>query len=235
MLWFILSCILGVSTEEGQMTISLEHTKAIHSVNNNNALKSSVKLSAFTESGYEIAHGSGNYFKIGGLRFILTAAHNIVAGTSLEIKDGHRYIKTEPIAIDSLRDIAIIIPVQELRNATAVEYRTNTDSDTIGKAVVYAGYPADLGKSAFVGTVANDQMYTMIIQSFALPGSSGSVVFDNKGRALAIISALKLGMYEFNPFPQMHATLVYCQKLRDYNRHTVKELIVRWIESRSAR
>ena len=233
MLWFLLSCILGVSTEEEQTTISLEHTKAVHYVNTNNALKSAVRLVAYNQAGEEIAHGSGNYFKIGGDHFIVTVAHNIVPGTLLEVEDGYRSLKLSPVIVDVTRDIAILIPEEKLKVAKPVDYRVDIGKDTIGDTVVYAGYPADIGKSTFTGTIANDQRYMMVIQSFALPGSSGSVVFNIKGRPVGVVNALRLGIYEFSPFPQMHATLVYCQKLRDYDRYTVRGFIERWKKSRS--
>ena len=233
MLWLLLSCILGVSTEGEQTTISLEHTKAIHYVNTNNALKSAVRLAAYDKYGKEVAHGSGNYFKIGGDHFIVTVAHNIVSGTSLEVQDGYRSYKLYPVVVDVNRDIAILIPEAKLKEAKAVDYRVEFSNDMTGETVVYTGYPADIGKSTFTGTIANDQRYMMIIQSFALPGSSGSVVFNQKGRPVGIINALRLGMYDFNPFPQMHATLVYCTKLRDYDRYAVRELINLWKKSRS--
>ena len=233
MLWFLLACVLGVSTEEEQTTISLEHTKAVHYVNTNNALKSAVRLAAYDESGNEIAHGSGNYFKIGGDYFIVTVAHNIAPGASLEAEDGYRSLKLYPVVVDLTRDIAILIPEEKLRMAKAVDYRVDLEEDMTGDTIVYAGYPADLGKSTFTGTIANDQRYIMMIQSFALPGSSGSVVFNTKGRPIGVVNALRLGMYDFSPFPQMHPTLVYCQKLRDYDRYTVRGFIERWKRSRS--
>jgi len=233
MLWFLLACVLGVSTEEEQTTISLEHTKAVHYVNTNNALKSSVKLIAYDDLGKEIAHGSGNYFKIGGDYFIITAAHNMAPGTLLEAEDGYRSLKLHPIIVDVTRDIAILVPEEKLRMVKAVDYRLGLEEDMTGNTIVYAGYPADLGKSTFTGTIANDQRYMMVIQSFALPGSSGSVVFNTKGRPIGVIHALRLGFYEFNPYPQMHSTLVYCQKLRDYDRYAVRGFIERWKRSRS--
>lgn len=233
MLWFLLACVLGVSTEEEQTTISLEHTKAVHYVNTNNALKSSVRLAAYNENGEEIAHGSGNYFKIGGDRFIVTVAHNIAPGASLEVEDGYRSLKLYPVVVDIERDIAILIPEEKLKVAKAVDYRLGLEEDMVGDTIVYAGYPADLGKSTFTGTIANERRYIMMIQSFALPGSSGSVVFNTKGRPIGVVNALRLGMYEFSPFPQMHPTLVYCQKLRDYDRYTVRGFIERWKRSRS--
>ena len=234
MLWFLLACVIGVTSENDRTTISFDQTRPAHHIDTSDALKSSVRLSAYTEDDMEVAHGSGNYFKIGGHRFIITAAHNIVKGTTLEVVDGHRSYKTYPVLIDTERDIAILVPEIKLRHAKAVEYRTNSKELDLGQVVTYAGYPADLGKSTFTGNVANDQRYTMMMQSFALPGSSGSVVFDNKGRAVGIISAIRLGMHELSPFPQMHPTLVYCQKLRDYDRYTVREFILRWKKSRLA-
>ena len=233
MLWFILSCVVGVTSGEDLTTISFEQTKAAHYVDSNNALKSSVRLAAYNEEGKEVGHGSGNYFKIGGHKFIITAAHNILKDTVLEVADGYRSYKTFPVLIDFHRDIAIIVPEVDLKKSRAIEYKTNSDEIDLGQTVTYTGYPADLGKSLFTGTIANDQRYTMMMQSFALPGSSGSVVFDTKGRAMAVISALRLGVYDFSPFPQMHPTLVYCQKLRDYDRFSIRGIIERWKKSRS--
>ena len=233
MLLFLLSCVLGVTTEGEHTTISLEHTKAVHYVNTNNALKSSVKLVSYNRDDKEVSHGSGNYFKIGGHRFILTVAHNVIEGKTLEAQEGYRAIKTQVVLVDKVRDIAIVVPEEELKVAKAVDYRVDLDEDMTGDTIVYAGYPADMSKSTFTGTIANDKRHMMIIQSFALPGSSGSVVFDIKGRPIGGGNALRLGMYEFSPFPQMHPTLVYCSKLRDYDRYTVKGFLERWKKSRS--
>ena len=233
MLWFILSCVVGVTSGEDQTTISFEQTKAAHYVDSSSALKSSVRLAAYNEKGEEVGHGSGNYFKIGGHKFIVTAAHNIIKDTVLEVADGYRSYRTFPVIVDFHRDIAILIVEVDLKTSKAVEYRTNSKDLDLGQTVTYTGYPADLGKSLFTGTVSNDQRYTMMMQSFALPGSSGSVVFDTKGRAVAVISALRLGVYEFSPFPQMHPTLVYCQKLRDYDRFSIRGIIERWKKSQS--
>jgi len=67
-----------------------------------------------------------------------------------------------------------------------------------------------------------------MMQSFALPGASGSVVFDNKGMAVGVLSAIKVGMHNLSPFPQLHESLVYVNRLTDYDRYKLEELIVQW-------
>ena len=67
-----------------------------------------------------------------------------------------------------------------------------------------------------------------MMQSFALPGSSGSIVFDNKGKAVGVLSALKMGMYGYSPYPQIHPTLVYVARLDKYDRNIIKGILVKW-------
>jgi len=67
-----------------------------------------------------------------------------------------------------------------------------------------------------------------MMQSFALPGASGSVVFDNKGMAVGVLSAIKVGTHNLSPFPQLHESLVYVNRLTDYDRYKLEGLIVQW-------
>ena len=67
----------------------------------------------------------------------------------------------------------------------------------------------------------------MLIQSFALPGSSGSVVFDFWGRAIGVLSAVSVGVSSVNPFPELVETAVHVQKIQDYDHDFIKELFER--------
>lgn len=230
MLWlFFLSCILGYEEEGNLTTLSVEQTYAAHYHNYSKAINSSLKISVFNDDFIEVGHGSGNHFKIGKHRFILTAAH-VVSDPDFLIyvaSDGI-YIRLDVAFLDEANDIAILIPARELKSNKPTDYRTNKRLDITGLTVVHAGYPSDLDLSVFHGTVASCSSSSMMMQSFALPGSSGSVVFDNKGRVVGVLSALKMGMYGYSPYPQIHPTLVYVSRIKDYNRHDLEEIIVQW-------
>jgi hypothetical protein len=78
----------------------------------------------------------------------------------------------------------------------------------------------------FKGFVSKDTKNLMLIQSFALPGSSGSVVFDFWGRAIGVLSAVSVGVSSVNPFPELVETAVHIQKIQDYDHAFIKDLFL---------
>lgn len=232
MLWMLLSCTLGYQEDDGLKSISIEQTHSAHHYNYDKALKSSLRIVSLDEEFVQIGHGSGNYFKIGKHRFILTAAHVVTDSDAVFLDDGDNYIAADVMHIDSKLDIAILVPKHEMKNSTAIEYRPNNKKDLTGLSVVYAGYPADLDKSIFNGMVSSCSYNNFSMQSFALPGASGSVVFDNSGRVLGVLTAIKMSYNALSPFPQMHPALVYVTRVNYYSRKSIRELLVKWKASK---
>ena len=134
------------------------------------------------------------------------------------------------VHIDHENDIAILVPMVPMK-MKPINYVVNDSLNILGLSVVYAGYPSDLDKSVFHGSVSSQTSQDFLMQSFALPGSSGSVVFDNKGRVVGVLSAVKLGFYEFSVMPQLHPGLVQVKRLRSYSRRRIEEIIVQWQNS----
>ncbi len=233
MLWLLfLSCIVGYQEEGNLTTLSIEQAHATHHYNYSKALRSSLKIISFDKDLQNIGHGSGNYFKIGGDKFIVTAAHLIIEEATLYADDLDTYIRLDPIYIDENNDIAIFKTHSDLKNTTPVDYRINMKKDILGASVVHSGYPADMQKSIFNGMVSRCSDSALTMQSFALPGSSGSVVFDNSGKVVGIVSALKVAAHGYSPYPQLYETLVYVSRLNGYNRSTIKEIIRQWKNSK---
>ena len=162
----------------------------------------------------------------------MTAAHVVVESNFLFVDDGDNYVGATVVHVDPDLDIAILVPKHELKNTKPINYRMNSKPDLIGMSVVYAGYPADLKKTIFNGMVSRCSNINFIMQSFALPGASGSVVFDNNGKVLGILSAIKMGYNPLSPFPQMYPSLVYVTRINYYSRKTIKELLVKWKTSK---
>ncbi len=232
MLLFLLSCLLSHETDLGQTTISLEQTKAISHVNFKHGHKSSVKIEILQDELIS-GHGSGNYFKIGKHKFIITAGHVIYDASAVFILDSGEPVFLEVAYIDPYSDLAIMIPSRELFESKAVEYRNYKKQDILGKTVNYTGYPSDLPKTSFTGTVSYSGIGYAIIQSYAVPGSSGSIVFDNSGKVIGVVSAVKIGHYGLSIFPRLEENVVFVERMIEFNRKDIVEIIKLWGKNRN--
>jgi len=226
LLLLLFSCLVTLESSESRTAVTFEQAQTTKAFSNRTPLASSGKILVMKEE-IQLGHGSGNYFKSGKYKFILTAAHVINHKYETYILDGEDLVSLIAIHVDKSRDIAILVPERELWNIEAQWFRVNRSNDLIGKTIYYAGFPQDLGKSLFKGFVAKDAKDKMLIQSFALPGSSGSVVFDFWGRAVGVLSAVSVGISSVNPFPELVETAVHIQKIQDYNHDFIKELFER--------
>tara|TARA_Y100000592_G_C5480411_1_gene325103 strand:- start:2424 stop:2999 length:576 start_codon:yes stop_codon:yes gene_type:complete len=178
-------------------------------------------------------HGSGNYFKIGKHKFIITAGHVIYDASAVFILDSGEPVFLEVAYIDPYSDLAIMIPSRELFESKAVEYRNYKKQDILGKTVNYTGYPSDLPKTSFTGTVSYSGIGYAIIQSYAVPGSSGSIVFDNSGKVIGVVSAVKIGHYGLSIFPRLEENVVFVERMIEFNRKDIVEIIKLWGKNRN--
>lgn len=226
MTYFLLlffSCLITYNDGEGQTAVTFEQAETAKAFSSKTPLQSSGKI-VVMKDGTPLGHGSGNYFKSGKHKFILTAAHVINHPFESYIVDGDDFVKIIPIHIDTQRDLAIVVPEKELIEIESKAFRVNRSINLTGKTTYYAGFPQDLGKSLFKGFVSKDTKYHFLMQGFALPGASGSVVFDFWGRAIGVLSSVSVGFSSVNPFPELVETAVHVQKIDDYDHKFIKEL-----------
>jgi len=186
------------------------------------SISSSVKL--IIKDGQHRGHASGNYFKHGRYKFIITAAHVVEAG-EVWAEDGLEILKTEILWVDHDRDIAIIRPMGELNNTKPTKLKINYDDNKVGTIIRYAGYPSHLGKMVLQGMVAKQEKNNIVLQSFALPGSSGSIIFDSKGRAMAVLSAVSVEINPWVGIPEMKENIVHAGRLDFMDRAFLKEVL----------
>ena len=225
-LLLLFSCLVTLETDDNRTAVTFEQAQTTKAFSNKTPLASSGKILVM-KGETMLGHGSGNYFKSGRYKFILTAAHVINHPYETYIIDGEELVRLIPIHLDLNRDLAVLVPERELWEIEAQWFRVNRNNDLIGKTIYYAGFPQDLGKSLFKGFVSKDSDKRMLVQSFALPGSSGSVVFDFWGRAIGVLSAVSVGVSSVNPFPELVETAVHVQKIQDYDHDFIKELFER--------
>jgi hypothetical protein len=187
------------------------------------SLKSSVKL-VIKYDAVKAGHASGNYFKYGKQKFIITAAHVVDVG-EVWIKDGLDIVKSETLWVDKSRDIAIIRPMGELSMTKPIKFKINMDNNKVGTIIRYAGYPSDLGKMVLQGMVAKQKEQKLLLQCWALPGSSGSIIFDEKGRAVGVLSAVAVEMNPWVGIPELQENIVYAGRLDFMTREFLKGVL----------
>ena len=108
------------------------------------AYLSSVVVQIF-EQGVPKGHGSGNYFRLGKNRFILTAAHVVAGASEIEIfEKGYVSTSAKVVYLDRDSDIAILIPKKKLKYTKAVPFRRDINNQ-MGEKVYHCGHPSGQG------------------------------------------------------------------------------------------
>ena len=139
-----------------------------------------------------IGSGSGNYFKYKDKRFIITAAH--VVDESKEIFVGEKSVDIHPAKIEYINrevDIAIISIKSYLKGTKPVDFKASKRS-YIGEDIYHTGHPDGESWHVSQGLVSKIGLDYFILNTFAWPGSSGSVVFNKAGRVVGVVSAIKI-------------------------------------------
>ena len=223
MLLFLFSCVMPLLDTSDDILIDNEDQLTYSVSRLDRSINSSVKL-VIKSGPNETGHASGNYFSYGRHKFIITAAHVTDAG-EVWVKDGLEVLKTETLWVDHERDIAIVRPMGKLLTIKSTKLRINTAKNKVGTIIRYAGYPADLEKMVLQGMVSRQTNNKIVLQSFALPGSSGSVIFDEKGRAVGVLSAVSVQMNPWVGIPEIAENIVYAGRLDFIDRKFLKEVL----------
>lgn len=186
------------------------------------AYLSSVVVQVMNE-GMPTGSGSGNYFKMGKHRFIITAAH-VVDGQEeiLIIEKGFAMTLAQVAYLDENNDIAILIPNERLRYTKAIPFRRDINNQ-MGEKVYHCGHPVREGWHISEGLLTGTHNDVLLLNTFAWPGSSGSVVFDEGGRVLGVLSAIRVD----GPFglPAMVEHIVLVSNIKTLDQSILKEVL----------
>lgn len=137
-----------------------------------------------------LSSGSGNLLSYKGKEYIATASH-VIEGSTLMFaieKDGTK-ILLELVFQDKERDIAFLRPKDKPKNTKAIPIRFS-NNNLIGKPVYHCGHPGTISFNISEGIITSVLSDSYVINSFSLPGSSGSVVFDENGKVVGIVSSI---------------------------------------------
>ncbi len=187
-------CSASYSPENGGFTEVNLHSP-VHdriSIGTGYSISSAVKV--ISMKGEMSGHGSGNYFKLRGERFIMTAAHNITDATAVfvEERNGNTVGATVVFSEES-QDVAILKLHSELVSTKAVPYKVNTRENILGQTLYYTSNPSELEYILTKAFVSKSQTDTLMLQANAWYGSSGAVVFDKRGNVCGTVTGILVG------------------------------------------
>jgi|ETNvirnome_2_300_1030623.scaffolds.fasta_scaffold09427_4 hypothetical protein len=167
---------------------------------------SAVRIISYSASMDGIASLSGTYFKAFNQHYVLTVMHGL--GNRCEftkiIVDNKFFNCVQYVTINVMNDYAIIevepitnrIPIKIPRDLPKnQEWRTDIPILT---TIYHTGYPNNMGPLTFDGKIVgySDENY-IYVNSYAWSGSSGSGVFNDRGKLIGYILALDVGVSEY--------------------------------------
>jgi hypothetical protein len=150
-----------------------------------------VKVRSLLEGG----HGSGTYLVAYGRRIVVTAAHVVRRETTMAIdgRDGETVVG-KVVFTDQANDIAVLV-VPELETRTALRYwpQLQYDERLLGTRLTYTGFPSHHDLLTIRGYIASLEQSMVVTNMFGWFGSSGSGVFDQRGRYVGAVSGIDVG------------------------------------------
>lgn len=149
-----------------------------------------VEIKSFDEVGNKIS-GSGAYVVYKGQHYILTAAHVVSGSPTAMIVGGREIIIGEVVFADAYSDVALI-SIAGMINKNPIKWRVSGRKN-IGDEIIYSGYPNAMGLLTIKGYVAGYDSFMTVVHSYVWRGASGSLVLDERGRIVGVVSAVSVG------------------------------------------
>lgn len=175
---------------------------------------SHVKIICLTEGG-GVGHGSGAYLSLKDQNYVVTATHVIQNAVKISAFEGGIFYDMTPVIVFQDADISIL-KIQKLPGKVALplEKVKVSEESNIGDHVVYTGYPNLTGPLTVFGQISGHSSQTSIIlQSYAWGGASGSLVLNGKGQLVAILSGIELASDDPGKDPIKNETIVIADML----------------------
>ena len=170
-------------------------------------------------------HGTGNIFKFYDYNIIITANHV----TSGELGSKYKIIaesleEKEAVLVwsNESKDMSALV-VGDFSSVRPMKFKKSSKISNIGSDIFYSGYPSSYDLLSFKGRVigydeSDDGHKSILMNSYAWFGCSGSVVFNESGEVEGVLYAISFEMF---PFPQMKENIVWISPSRNIDEYII--------------
>lgn len=172
-----------------------------------------------------MGRGSGTLFEIDGHYLVFTAAHVINGMPVVQIagRNGETVFGTTILTANDV-DMAVVL-VPEMNSREPMDYKPapRTDIDNlVGTEVTYTGFPSHHDLLTIDGVIASEEDGNLVMHSYAWPGSSGSGIFDMRGRFIGVVRAVDVGVWSYQLPPQLVEDMVWIAPSWDITKKEIK-------------
>ena len=179
-------------------------------------------------------HGSGSLIKYKGSQFIITANHVIDVkrayfGMPVHVIGINQTKVASLVYFDSTADIAVLfLPKTEyFRYTQPIKWNPTKDIPEVGTYITYSGYPSWHSLLTFRGRVAGYETSPnsgvhIILNVFGWFGSSGSVVYTDKGEIVGVLWAVDVERF---PTKQVNENIVWVSPIKNLNMEIPMKII----------
>ena len=172
-----------------------------------------------------MGRGSGTLFEVDGRYLVFTAAHVINGMPVVQIagRNGETVFGTTILTATNVDMAIVLVPEMNSREPMPYRPRGHEDiDDMVGTEVTYTGFPSHHDLLTIDGVIASEEEGNLVMHSYAWPGSSGSGIFDMRGRFIGVVKAVDIGVWSYQVPPQLVEDMVWIAPAWDISKKEIK-------------
>ena len=172
-----------------------------------------------------MGRGSGTLFEVDDHYLVFTAAHVINGMPVVQIagRNGETVFGTTILTATNVDMAIVLVPEMNSREPMPYRPRGHEDiDDMVGTEVTYTGFPSHHDLLTIDGVIASEEEGNLVMHSYAWPGSSGSGIFDMRGRFIGVVKAVDIGVWSYQVPPQLVEDMVWIAPAWDISKKEIK-------------